>query len=672
MEFLPVGLRALSNFKQFVVYEITSSNTRPGKTDKIPVDVKTGNKLKWSDKNTWLTAQQAIESARTKPSLGVGFIFTINDPFWFLDIDSCTTLDGKDWTPLAYSLCNAFTGAYVEVSSSNRGLHIIGSGTAHDHVCKNISHNLELYTSERFVALTGTNAAGDARLDCSAKLSWLVNEYFSVKQTNNNSVTQDWSNEPVAEWCGSNDDDELIETMFKSKSAANSFGGKITFEQLWNKDVDALRASYPADRDCGYDESKADACLAQRLAFWTGNNCQRIKTLMLRSGLVREKYAREDYLPRTIKSACGKQKEWSKKTSSSIQSHTSVTENQTESIQIGGNKYLNIEDQIKFFSGCVYVMDAHKILIPSGYMLDPQRFRVMYGGNSFPMDLENNKVKQDAWLAFTESQAISHPKVESSTFRPDLAPGIIITRDQRRLVNIYHPVITDRMQGDPTLFLNHIALLFGTGRDALIIKSYMSALIQYKGIKFQWCPLIQGIEGNGKTLLTRIVAFAIGDRYTHFPKAQEIAGKFNAWMDQKIFIAVEDIYDGSREIVEALKPMVTNNRQEIEPKGGEKVTKDICCNFIINTNHKDGLRKHRTDRRFAPFYTLQQQDGDLQRDGLTHEYFSFIWTWLHNGGFAICHEYLATFDIPIEFDPTKQVSTRSDYKFHGTSDHRES
>src|SRR5574344_502509 len=49
-----------------------------------------------------------------------------------------------------------------------------------------------------------------------------------------------------------------------------------------------------------YDSSMADAGLAQHLAYWTGNNCDRIFTLMWRSGLVREKWQREDYLQRTI------------------------------------------------------------------------------------------------------------------------------------------------------------------------------------------------------------------------------------------------------------------------------------------------------------------------------------------------------------------------------------
>src|SRR6185312_403285 len=132
-----------------------------------------------------------------------------------------------------------------------------------------------------------------------------------------------------------------------------------------------------------------------------------------------------------------------------------------------------------------------------------------------------------------------------------------------------------------------------------------------------------------------------------------IASKFNDWMYGKIFIGVEDIYvaDGQQEVIEALKPMITGRAIEIEPKGGAKITKGICCNFILNTNHKDGLRKTSDDRRFAPFYTPQQTVADLTRHGLTGDYFFKFTNWLYADGFAIVSEFLHTYDIPDEFNP---------------------
>jgi hypothetical protein len=160
------------------------------------------------------------------------------------------------------------------------------------------------------------------------------------------------------------------------------------------------------------------------------------------------------------------------------------------------------------------------------------------------------------------------------------------------------------------------------------------------------------------------VQYAVGSAYTHFPKAAELASRFNDFMYERVFIAVEDIYvaDGLNEIYEALKPMITGEWQEIEPKGGKKVTRQVCANFIINSNHKDGLRKTRNNRTFAPFYTAQQSLEDLKRDGMSGGYFERLYGWLNDGGFANVNHFLRNYHILDEYNPAgscRRVPTTS-------------
>jgi hypothetical protein len=88
----------------------------------------------------------------------------------------------------------------------------------------------------------------------------------------------------------------------------------------------------------------------------------------------------------------------------------------------------------------------------------------------------------------------------------------------------------------------HLAKIIPNERDRLILICYMAACVQHQGHKFQWAPLIQGAPGNGKSLLSRCVAEAIGRRYVHWPKASRLAAQFNGWMVGKTFYAVEDIH----------------------------------------------------------------------------------------------------------------------------------
>jgi putative DNA primase/helicase len=82
-------------------------------------------------------------------------------------------------------------------------------------------------------------------------------------------------------------DQELLERMFGSRS-----GEKI--RRLWAGDW----SDYPS-------QSEADQALCNHLAFWTGNDPDRIDVLFRASDLFRPKWNREDYAQRTIVAAIG-------------------------------------------------------------------------------------------------------------------------------------------------------------------------------------------------------------------------------------------------------------------------------------------------------------------------------------------------------------------------------
>lgn len=334
---------------------------------------------------------------------------------------------------------------------------------------------------------------------------------------------------------------------------------------------------------------------------------------------------------------------------------------------VGGYQYLPAAQQIDLFRGCVYVQDAHRLFTPRGSLLKSDQVNATFGGYVFQLDDSGERTTRKAWEAFTESQVVRFPKVEACCFRPALAPGQIIREDGRLLVNTYVPVETPRKEGDPSPFLQHLEKLLPNESDRAAILAYMAACIQHVGNKFQWAPLVQGVEGNGKTLLTRCVAHAIGQRYTHMPKAADIDNKFNAWIDRKLFIGVEDIYvaEHRREVIEALKPLITNDQSDVQAKGADQVMADNFANFLLNCNAKDGIRKTRNDRRFAIFYTAQQEKADLERDGMTGDYFPDLYAWLkgtqkyagegRGHGYAIVAHYLATYPIPLELNPAVDV-----------------
>lgn len=588
---------------------------------------------------------------------GLGFVFTQEQPFWFLDIDKCLQ-ENKTWSPACTFLLNKFSEAYQEISISQTGIHIIGRGTPPPHICKNAALKLEFYTDKRFVALTGYHARGSLEKDYTEEVTKLVNEIFPLKSHDTSKVDPSvttWTHIAVPQWRGPTDDYTLIERALRSESNAKRFGSSVaSFRDLWENNVEVLSSIYPPNDTDLYNRSNADAALAQHLAFWTGNNCQRIKRIMLESALLRDKWERDDYLTRTIESAVKKQqvvlqdKELVRP--ADIQNMGQITPRDTAT-------FLNFEQQQQLFKGCVYVQDENQILIPSGYLLNQDRFNIEYGGFTFTIDSQNAKPTKKAWEAFTQSQIINTPKVHTTCFKPQELPGVIIVTEGVKAVNTYYPVPVLKIKGDISLFNTHMIKLFPDDEDRAKLLAYLCSLVQNLGFKFRWCPVIQGIQGNGKSLIKVIIAKAIGMKYSFFVRGQELSNRFNAFQYNKIFIGVDDIYLAKQpEIIEILKPMIDGRNQEIERKGIDKVMKEICCNFLINTNHKDGLPKLENERRFAHFFTPQQQEDHLERDGLTASYFIEFTNWLDNDyGYAKVAEYFHTAEIPIEFDPARNA-----------------
>jgi len=656
---IPAALQAMEQYRQFILYVAQPSQTRPGKTDKFPCDFRTGKVANAHDANIWTDSQTALASALNYgPNHGVGFVFTEADPFFFLDIDDCLQSDNT-WSPLATSLCAQFNGAAMEVSKSNRGLHIFGTYSAPipAHACKNTDLHLELYHVGRFVALTGTGAIGNVAADCTAVLPSLIAQYFPPDAAQ--LLEQGWAEGPAAEWNGPKDDEELIRRALRSQSTASAFGGRASFADLWSGNVEVLSRCYP-DPARGYDSSSADAALAQHLAFWTGKDCARIERIMRKSSLARDKWEREDYLPRTILGAVGRQFEVL--TDKSIEPVAGTPSSPAPSASaepprprlVEGSTFAGVTEQLDMFAGCIYIQDQHKVLIPGGAMLKPEQFKVNFGGYSYSMDMANEKTTRDAWEAFTQSQIYRAPRATSTCFKPDLPAGAIIDKGGQTFVNTYWPVDVPRKLGDPTPFFTHLQKIIPDERDRFILLCYMAACVQHQGHKFQWAPLVQGAPGNGKSLLSRCVAEAIGRRYVHWPKASKLAAQFNGWMVGKTFYAVEDIHvPGSKmEIIEELKPMITGgDGLEIESKGIDQVSGDICGNFMFNCNNQSDLPKTNDDRRYAVFYSAQQNASHVIRDGMSGEYFPKLYSWLREEGYAIVAELLWTFPIPKEFNP---------------------
>lgn len=661
---LPPPLAALAAWPQFVCWFAAPIPDRPGKFNKFPCHWQTGVVCDAQDPANWCTADVALAMATTHDrghGSGVGFVFTASDPFFFADIDGALQAD-RTWSPLALSILARFPGAAVEVSHSGKGLHVFGRSAPLQHGKKNTPLGLELYTSGRFAALTGTGALGDVATDHTAALAAYAAEYFPLGAAGGGGVTgaDGWTDGPVAEWGGPVDDDDLIARASHQRSAAAAFGDGVTFADLWN-------GSDKLDPD---KRSEHDMALANHLAFWTGKDCARMERLMRRSALVRDKWdTHRTYLVDTIVKACSFIRTVAAgRAPAPVVTHgPAPTDAPADGVtRDPSREYMGPQDQLDHFAGCWFLSRQSVIYsLPRNEVLKKTSFDVVYGGHLFVIDPMGQKTTDSAWDVFTNSRVNVTPVVSDLCFRPELPSGEIISDGMRKLVNSYVPYEPRVLDGDPTPFLTHLEKMLPDARDRKILLSWMARAIQSPGRKLQWWPVLQGVEGNGKSSIINVLAHAFGEEYTHMVNVEAMAktgNQFNAWLDRKLFVALEEInVDNRRDFLDTMKTVVTGERVPYEGKGANQKTGDNRANGVITTNYKEGMPIDAKVRRYGIFFCAQQDEGDLIRDGMTSAYFSDLRDWwrgegayaVHGAGYglAVVTGFLRNMAIEADMDP---------------------
>ncbi len=667
-------LNSFTNYNNLIAWYPKPGKTKDNrdKIDKVPCVIldnpdeygRTFYDIDHTDKRYHMSVENIIAwvqygRERYGVDFGVGLSLSTDDPYVFVDYDKC--LINGAWNEFVTDAVQRFAGAFLEVSYSGTGLHVIGSASLDPDLktrCKGFPG--EIYSAGRFVALTGNQAAGNPL----TSLEGVIQPYMSAYGFEKRTVTGDAGNvqytdlsDPRYTFEGS--DDDLLHTMQRSSGGDQTkFGEKIHVWQLFTADLDALSkffAPETARDDClPYDRSRACQALMTHLAYWTGKNTDRMQRLFRRSALYDQEHhtAHGDRHIRLMidvsNNSCSKVYDILKK--------TEKTKN-----DYAGDGFLTVGQQIDHFAGCVYVVGLDRVLTPDGLLCNQSSFNSgPYGGFVFQMDVDNQGgSSKKAWEAFTMNRSHRFPKARGIYFDPGREPGYI---NEDGNVNTWVPPIINTAGGDPSPFIGHIRRILPNGDDAEILLTWMQAAARYTDKKIMWSPVIQGAEGNGKTIIAEIMKRVIGNDYFHIARPEHIGKEQNGWLKNKRLVFVEEIHTNDRrELLDALKPIISNKHVEIRDMGIKGTTYPNFANLMFFTNHKDAIPVNVDSRRYCILYTAQQsledmvRDGLYDRDGETSSYFSAFVNWLENqDGYNIVNNYLLNAPIQNEnYDPVK-------------------
>lgn len=318
---------------------------------------------------------------------------------------------------------------------------------------------------------------------------------------------------------------------------------------------------------------------------------------------------------------------------------------------IGSNdEILDVEQCKTWFKDCHFIERSGEIFSKSGRFMNSTKFNGRYGGKNFIIS-STGKITDEAWKAALRSTLWAIPKVDHVRFLPTHETfEIVVDGLGRKGLNTYIPAIINTKPGDVSFFMDWMNRILPDKSDQKILLDYLAHAVKYPGYKISWAPMLQSAEGIGKTILREIMTKALGDMYVYSPKAPELVksgSTFNGWMRGKLLIVVDEIkIDERRELIEILKPMITDSRVEIQSKGVDQEMEDNPANWLFFSNYKDAIPINKNGRRYCIFYSILQSKNDILNAGLDDAYFNNMWSWLREqGGLEAMAHWLLNYPI---------------------------
>ncbi len=256
---IPEELRAL---KQWVVWKY--EDVGAAKPTKVPYST-SGALANVNEKATFSTFSECVSRLGNSSYSGLGFVFTDQDPYSFIDLDDA---EGDDAILQRHLKVYHEFDSYSEVSPSGKGLHIIVKGTV---PAGRRRSKIEIYPSQRYATMTGN-----------------VYNHKTVINERQSLLTQLWEqmgSGPVAQSLYKGDEKETKTDEEIITQATNAVNGE-KFKQLYSGDWQSVYQS----------QSEADFAIIDIISFYTQNKNQ-ITRIFASSQLGRrDKAKRKDYV----------------------------------------------------------------------------------------------------------------------------------------------------------------------------------------------------------------------------------------------------------------------------------------------------------------------------------------------------------------------------------------
>lgn len=246
--------------------------------------------------------------------------------------------------------------------------------------------------------------------------------------------------------------------------------------------------------------------------------------------------------------------------------------------------------------------------------------------NGIHVPVSTTGTKQSAMKYISDNGLV--PEVNSLGYFPD-KKELILTWGNEKMINMFnHKAMPEaakeyspRGLACVELITRHIKAVFSDTKDSEIFTCWLAHQVQHPGKKLLWVPVIQSVEGIGKSFFRELLQLCLGVSNVGVVNPSQVVSQFNGWACRKLVNVLEELKvtgHNRHEAANALKSLITDSTIQINEKGIRPYVTNNTVNYLCFTNYKDFLPVTDKDRRwwitFSPFENKDEMAMYLGED----------------------------------------------------------
>lgn len=162
----------------------------------------------------------------------------------------------------------------------------------------------------------------------------------------------------------------------------------------------------------------------------------------------------------------------------------------------------------------------------------------------------------------------------------------------------------------------HLKHLLVDEDERRMLLDWLAYVVQNPGKRVNYAPLIQGVQGDGKSFFAFLLAAVMGAPNVRMGNAHILEGSFTGWAQGQCVMAIEEIRligHNRYDVLNRVKPFITNKVIEVHPKGRDPYNVENTTNYILFSNYRDAMPLSPNERRFLVLFSQWQSAEALRK-----------------------------------------------------------